>query len=106
MQERLLAAQQRLDWNTTEMLLAPLTMREVGRIGAQVSVVNGLGREFAEEAYTDLRLILAASKLEEANEFTPLIQRMLSAYLAGAFPCGWAGEWPRGELVCFVRSEK
>ncbi|WP_157070394.1 hypothetical protein [Sandaracinus amylolyticus] len=87
---------------TSHDLIAPLSSREVDTIARQIASRLALGREYPEEIFTDLKLILATSKAPRPSAFSPMIDGMFAAYQRGAYPCGWAGRWPEGEIVWFV----
>ena len=47
---------------------------------------------------TIYRLISGTKEIIKENQF---INNLLQVYLAGGWPCGWEGEYPKGRLVVF-----
>lgn len=51
-----------------------------------------------ETMYIDCDLIF---KCYANGYFTELVDEIRQVYLDGGFPCGWAGDYPKGRLVVF-----
>ncbi len=56
-----------------------------------------------EFIYVDFLSIIAYKalneKIDEGEEF--FLEKQIEVYRGGGFPCGWRGEFPKGEMVVY-----
>lgn len=56
-------------------------------------------RELLDDIVSDLKCCLYSRAVQgKTNDF---FEGIFSTYLKGGWPCGWAGDWPRGHLLVY-----
>jgi hypothetical protein len=87
------------DWNK---IVVPTRAVYVEHL--EPSIVATLAAHGAEGAASAVRWLVVNGFMEKAYSHViepGFFTRVLALFASGYFPCGWAGEWPAGQLVVF-----
>lgn len=74
----------------------PMVQKKIGEIVKE----NQLPKSFVDRVQWDILFIVVEAEYSDIIE-PGLYDQLAKWYLAGRFPCGWQGEFPKGQIVIF-----
>jgi hypothetical protein len=95
-----LAPQHARTWNAVVQVIKPHSEPLVERKIAAAHLAHTIAKTISGTVHWDMAHILLALHFQDSYR-SAYYDDLLGWYLRGHFPCGWRGEYPKGEFIIY-----